>query len=188
MARPPTFPTLYEDLKRIDISDLRRWNYLEPGTSRGGVVSWNTDGIVTASVSILVVLSHENPYMELDYFANGTRVKYRVLLVNIPSNLGNGIVWYFLCPETGKRCRKLYLHGTRFLHREAAKGAMYGNQSQSKRWRAFSVVLQVLKLDEPFNRKYAKRYYKSKPTKRFLGYLRRAQRILERADANPLFR
>ena len=61
------------------------------------------------------------------------------LHADVPSNLEEGIVWYFLCPETGKRCGKLYLQGTRFLHREAAKGAM-------------------------------------------------GQRILERADANPLFK
>jgi len=39
----------------------------------------------------------------------------------IPSNLGKGEVWYFVCPCTRKKCRILYLWGnsTVFAHRSA---------------------------------------------------------------------
>ncbi|MEH6405997.1 MAG: hypothetical protein V7767_01830 [Leeuwenhoekiella sp.] len=74
--------------------------------------------------------------MELDYNYKKEPRNYKVNLVSIPSNIGNGKIWYFLCPETNKRCRNLYSIGGYFLHRKAFKGAMYESQKQSKKWRA----------------------------------------------------
>jgi hypothetical protein len=187
MPRIPTFPTHYDDLKHITIADLKRWNYLEPGTRRGGVITWKQKETTTASISILVNINQDGNYIDLDYMANGDPIKYRISLTSLPSNLGNGIVWYFVCPETGKRCRKLYLIGTRFLHREAFEGGMYSGQTQSKRWRHFDALIRFLNADEPFNRKYAKKYYKGRPTKSYLRLLRRCVRVNDMLASSPLF-
>jgi len=42
-----------------------------------------------------------------------------------PEYPGKGVIWHFLCPATRKRCRKLYLVDTYFLHREAFNGCFY---------------------------------------------------------------
>ena len=61
-------------------------------------------------------------------------------LTSIPSNLGKGVVWYFICPFTWKRCRKLYLLDERFMHRSALPSEMYECQTQSKKWRGIDKI------------------------------------------------
>ena len=100
----------------------------------------------------------------------------------MPSNLGKGIIWYFLCPETSKRCRKLYLIGGYFLHREAFKSCMYESQTQSKKYRELEKTLGAyFRTDDLYNELYKKHFKKSyagKPTKKYLRILD----SLEKAD------
>src|SRR5258707_7040250 len=42
-----------------------------------------------------------------------------------------GSVWYFLCPQTLKRCRILFLVDNKFLQRQAFKGCIYEIQTKS---------------------------------------------------------
>jgi uncharacterized protein (UPF0332 family) len=80
-------------------------------------------------------------------------------------------MWFFVCPVTGKCCRKLYLYGTHFLHREAYKGLMYESQIQSQRTRGmFKVFESVYVKDEVYDelyKKHFKTYYNGKETKRY---------------------
>lgn len=34
----------------------------------------------------------------------------------------SGVVWFFVCPLSGKRCRKLHLEGERYIHASAIRG------------------------------------------------------------------
>ena len=108
------------------------------------------------------------------------KYNYKVHLVSVPSNLGKGIVWYFLCPETNKRCRKLYSIGGYFLHREAFKGCMYESQIQSKKYRQLDKTLGAyFRTDELYSqlyKKHLKKTYAGKPTKRYLRILEGIQR------------
>ena len=114
----------------------------------------------------------ENPYLELDYKFGDEPRNYKVSLVSMPSNLGRGLIWYFLCPSTNKRCRKLYSIGGYFLHREAFNGCMYDSQTKSKKWRQMEKVYGAYfdsdKCYEQLYKKHFKKYYKGKPTKRYL--------------------
>jgi len=140
MPKPYTFPTLYDEVLRINISKLKEWNYLNPDQFKSGTITWSINGEKTASISITVNTYSKQPYIELDYKRNDKPRKYKVSLVSIPSNLGKGKIWYFLCPQTFKRCRKLYSISGYFLHREAFKGCMYDSQTKSKRWRQMDKV------------------------------------------------
>lgn len=104
------------------------------------------------------------------------------------SNLGKGRIWYFLCPETNKRCRKLYLIGGYFLHREAFKGCMYESQSKSKNdillSKRVGSYFALSDLYEELNRKYFKRTYNGKPTKRFLNIVSRIQQAQQNQIEN----
>lgn len=55
-------------------------------------------------------------------------------LVTLRSNLGNGDVYYFLCPQTGRRARVLYrCNGSPiFMHRQAYQRLFYTCQVVSK--------------------------------------------------------
>lgn len=125
MPKQYTFPNLYDDLKTVSISFLTKHGYLKTNQWQSGVITWSMGGNKTGSISIRVNTHSQSPYLELDYNCNEVPINYRVQLVSVPSNLGKGVVWYFICPKTNKRCRKLYLVNTYFYHRSAFNGCMY---------------------------------------------------------------
>lgn len=180
MPKPHTFPTLYDDLKTVSVSFLTKNGYLKPNQWRSGTITWSRDGYETGSISIRVSTQPESPYLELDYKCNGIPINYRVQLVSAPSNLGKGVVWYFVCPHTGKRCRKLYLADTYFYHRSAFRGCMYEKQTQSKRYRQLDKTLGVYfrteQLYEQLHKKHFKKQYAGKPTKKYLKLYRQIQK------------
>jgi hypothetical protein len=171
MPRHSSIPTLYDECKTISLTSLKKWGYLKPGEWKHGGITWSRAGNKTGSISFSVDMFSDNPCFELDYRCNETTINYQVHLVSIPSNIGKGVVWYFLCPATRKRCRKLYLIGGKFLHRTAFRGCFYEKQTYSSRnrnlCRAFEFVSKVDKAYETLHTKYFKKYYAGKPTKRY---------------------
>lgn len=176
MPKPHTFPTLYDEVKTVSISLLSKYGYLKPNNWQGGTITWSRNGSKTGSISIRVSTQPESPYLELDYKCNELPINYRVQLVSAPSNLGKGVVWYFVCPCTGKRCRKLYLAETYFYHRSAFRGCMYEKQTLSKKNRYLDQRLrayfQTDILFEQLYRKHFKKQYAGLPTKKYLKLTR----------------
>ncbi|HEV8515975.1 MAG TPA: hypothetical protein VGQ59_21995 [Cyclobacteriaceae bacterium] len=179
MPKFPTFPTLFDDCKTISISDLKRWKYLEPNTWQNGTITWSRNGNRTGRISITINTYKENPYIELDYKCNGNPINYRVQLITITSNLGRGVIWFFVCPATGMYCRKLYLVDTYFYHRTAFRGCMYEKQTQSHYSRnlgkQFDRFFGSDKAYELIYSKHFKKKYGGKFTKRYLKLLRRIE-------------
>ena len=180
MPKFPTFPTLYDEVLQISITKLKEWSYLNPEQIKSGTITWSRNGNPTGSISIQVNTHSEQPYIELDYKYRDEPRNYKVRLVSIPSNLGKGLIWYFLCPQTKKRCRKLYSIGGYFLHREAFKGCMYETQTQSKKYRQLDKILGAyLKSDNLYSELYKKNFkktYAGKPTKRYLRIMEQIQK------------
>ena len=180
MPKPHTFPTLYDEVKTVSISFLTKHGYLKPNQWRSGTVTWSRNENKTGSISIRVNTQPESLYLELDYKCNEAPIKYRVQLISTPSNLGKGVVWYFVCPRTGKRCRKLYLADTYFYHRSAFRGCMYEKQTQSKKSRYLDKTLGAYfrtdQLFEQLYQKHFKKQYAGKPTKRYLKLTQQIQR------------
>ena len=180
MPKPHTFPTLYNDVLQISITKLKEWEYLKSDQLISGTITWSRNDNKRGSISITVNTKSEKPYIELDYKSNDEPRNYKVQLVSLPSNLGKGIVWYFLCPETNKRCRKLYSIEGYFLHREAFKGCMYGSQIQSKKYRVLDKTLGAyFRTDELYSqlyKKHFKKFYAGKPTKRYLKIMEQIQK------------
>ena len=180
MPKPHTFPTLYNEALQISISKLKEWEYLNPEQIKSGTITWSRNGSQTNSISIKVNTHSEQPYIELDYKYRDEPRNYKVRLVSLPSNLGKGLIWYFLCPHTNKRCRKLYSIGGYFLHREAFNGCMYKTQTQSKKYRQLDKTLGVyFKSDNLYSELYKKNFkktYAGKPTKRYLRIMEQIQK------------
>ncbi len=180
MPKPHTFPTLYNEALQISISKLKEWEYLNPEQIKSGTITWSRNGNQTGSISIKVNTHSEQPYIELDYKYRDEPRNYKVRLVSIPSNLGKGLIWYFLCPHTKKRCRKLYSIGGYFLHREAFNGCMYETQTQSKKYRQLDKTLgayfEIDNLYEELYKKNFKKTYAGKPTKRYLRIMEQIQK------------
>lgn len=175
MPKFPTYPTLYDEVLQISITKLKEWDYLNPEQIKSGTLNWSRNGNLTGSISIKVNTKSEQPYIELDYKYREEPRKYKVYLTSICSNLNKGEIWYFLCPHTNKRCRKLYSIGGYFLHREAFSGCMYEIQTKTKKWRQMDKVYGAYfdneKYYEKLYRKHFKTHYNGKPTKRYLKLL-----------------
>jgi hypothetical protein len=186
MPRHYTFPDLLDECKTLSISKFREWGYLEPGTFKSGVVHWSRNEQRYASIGVLIDTFADRPYLELDYKCNGEPIKYKVYLTSVSSNIGRGKVWYFLCPNTGKRCRKLYMINTYFLHRTAFKGAMYEKQTYSKhsrdQIRAWGKLFCTDNVYDQIYSKHFKTFYKGQPTKRYLKLWKKLRKAGEVSD------
>lgn len=180
MPKPHTFPTLYNEALQIDISKLKGWGYLDPEQIKNGTINWSRNGNPTGSISIKVNTHSEQPYIELDYKYRDEPRNYKVYLTSTPSNLNRGEIWYFLCPQTNKRCRKLYSIGGYFLHREAFNGCMYETQIQSKKYRlldkTFGAYFKSDTLYRELYKKDFKKTYAGKPTKKYLRIMEQIQK------------
>lgn len=176
MPKPYTFPTLYDSVSQLDISNLKEWDYLNDKQIKTGTVNWSIRDKPTNSVTITVNTDVYSPFLELNYNYKGKPIRYRVLLVSIPSNIGNGQIWYFVCPKTLKKCRKLYLVDGFFLHREAVKGCLYETQRRSKKEREIEKYFgDYFKKDKNYELLYSKhfkKYYNGRPTKRYSKILK----------------
>lgn len=181
MPKPHTFPTLYNEALQIHISKLKGWGYLNPKQIKSGTLNWSRNGNPTGSISIQVNTHSEQPYIELDYKYRDEPRNYKVYLTSTPSNLNRGEIWYFICPQTKKRCRKLYSIGGYFLHREAFNGCMYETQTQSKKYRQLYKTLGAyFNSDNLYSELYKKNFKKSyagKPTKKYLRIMEQIQKV-----------
>jgi len=172
MPKPYTLPTLYNDVMQLSITKLKSWDYLEPNKVQTGTITWSINGNKRGSISVRVNTTTDLSYIVLDYQHGSEPRNYKVRLVSVPSNIGNGRIWYFSCPETGKRCRKLYLVGGYFLHREAFNGCMYESQTWSKKFRSierqYRDYFEFENTLSELGKKHFKKTYAGKPTKRYV--------------------
>ena len=117
------------------------------------------------------------------YEYNGETHTYDVALRWKRSNLNpeseHGY-YYFVCPETGNLCRKLYLVGGRFVSRRAFR-ALYPVQTYSKKyrsdtraWRDFVAVDDLV-----FNQRFRREYYRGRIT----PYGRKVEKLARRLGA-----
>ena len=187
MPKISNLPTLYDDVLKLSISKLKEWGYLEPQQAKNGTINWSRYNEITASISIRSNTYTEKPYIQLDYKFNNEPISYKIQLVSLPSNLGKGLIWYFLCPRTQKKCRKLYQIQGYFLHREAFIGCFYESQLISKHYRflenTFGAVFKIESLYEQLYSKHFTKYYNGKPTKKYLSILaqmKKAENINEK--------
>lgn len=182
MAKTPTFPLEIDRCLTVSIADLKRWGCMEKEVFRSGTVYWERGGERVASVGYTVCLNVDFglTFLQFDYSHDGQPVQYRVSLVSAPANIGKGLVWFFRCPFTGQRCKKLHLIEGRFMHRSAVRGAMYKRQTESKKWRLVSRFFDMhdvhAEVWEAIRKPYFKMTYRGKETRRFVRLMRKDER------------
>lgn len=183
MPKTPSFPTCLDEVNQISISSLKSLGYLRPDEVVSGSFGWTRNGKSLGSIAVEVSLP--DSYIELEYGFNGKPISYRVMLESIPAHFG-GNNWYFICPVTGKRCRKLYGIGEYFLSRFAFPSAMYTKQTKSKGSRDILRLFELVKTSSEFlSKPYVRTMYKGKLTKRYRRLLERQEKA---CDADPFER
>lgn len=168
MGRYSTGVQTYDSALQISLKKLKQWGYLEPNKIKSGTLHWSNQWGEVGSISIKVDTTAEPFVLTLDYKYKDTPRKYRINIIWVLSNLGFGKVYYFICPYTFKKCRKLYNIDGYFLHRTAFDGVMYESQIRSKNYRDLANLFGIN--SNPYkklNSKYFKKYYAGKPTKRY---------------------
>lgn len=177
MGRRSTSAHILDELKALSIADLKRFGYLHPGT-RTGTLSWSYYGNPTGNVSVAMQMWENAGYLRFAYTYNQTQdFQYNVHLIALPTNLGIGQRWYFICPRTGKRCTKLFVANGYFQHREGIPGAMYRSQTRSHYRRSLDKYWNA---NDRLHRRHLKWHYKGRPTKRYL------RAVQANAEAEPL--
>lgn len=181
MAKRATHPTIIEDCYCLELSVLCRKYDLSFPRQFEAVMSWKCNGKQTGSINIAV--NTYDMYIELDYNYNGQPRKYRVPLVSTASNLGIGRVLYFVCPSTGRRCRKLYCVEGWFLHRTAFRDCCYQQQTYSKLTRSLMAIMAFAKEDELMDKLHrCRKTYRGKPTRRYTNLMHRLERCSRRYE------
>jgi hypothetical protein len=133
-----------------------------------GVINWTTG----ANISFKLERAHGGYEFELTYektYEGEKRsIDYKIHLITIPSNLGKGDVWYFLCPFTFQKCRILYMgYGSDyFKSRFGYRNRIYYRSQLSSRLDKHND--KFWRLDEKLEKLYPahpKTHYNGKQTK-----------------------
>jgi hypothetical protein len=169
MGRRSNNPFVFDELKIVSIADLKRYGYLRDGY-RYGTLSWSCRGRKTGEVRIAAQVWADRGYLEFRYTYDLEKYfQYQVPLVAIPTNLGMGQRWYFLCPRTGRRCAKLHMANDYFQHRSGIPGGLYNSQTRSGLYRMLD---RFWRAQDQIYTPYLKTHYRGRPTKRYLRYYR----------------
>jgi len=159
-----------DEAKSLSISEIKKWG-LFGNIGQSSLISWYKNKIKTGTIDIKSGFD-VGLYLELSYtYDDSINVKYRVDIVYQRSNLNNGLIPYFLCPISRKKCRKLYLLGKYFVYREAYKNSLYQCQIDSKKVRDFVKVVKPYYTADDIrsliHSKNFKQYYNGTITRRY---------------------
>ncbi len=163
---------------RLDLRVLLQQGQIKKGFHLTGNIEW-TNG---SSIAFESKYTKDEVYFRVAYsitdYRTGkeTNYDYKINFVKIPSNLGKGEILYFVCPESGRRARVLfmayrhhkYIHRDWYLDRYGVR-LYYNSQSVSKNdyhnTIYFNYDSKIKDLEYQLSAKYRKIYYKGKPTK-----------------------
>lgn len=156
---------------KLDINYLIRNKHIQFDKEIHFTLSW-TNGSEMAAVSIW---NNNETFLRLNYSITNKTSKevkqfdYKIYFDTVKSNLGKGSNLYFLCPQSGNRCKILYLcYGAEmfkcrnaYRHRIYYKTQIISKESRDNE-RFFNLERKINKL----NKKRSAINYKGKQTKR----------------------
>ena len=110
MGRRSTGAWTTDECLRLELPFLWKNGYFKAGSLIQGSISWTNDSQVNFTSSYIEKEKWLRLYYTIEDKQIGKKHNYDVTiqLCEVPSNLGKGMIPYFLCPVLGKRCRVLY--------------------------------------------------------------------------------
>lgn len=193
MGRNSTGAFTTMECRKLNINWLFKNGYINQGTIRQGQLSWTDESTaVFESCYTETEKWFRISYTITDRHGTKTDLDYKIQITTIPSNLGKGEIKYFVCPESGKRARILfmaygnhkYAHRDWYLERHNLR-LYYRTQQVSKtdynNTRYFNLKKRIDELETELNKKHRKRTYNGKPTKEHekLQYLKLHQTMYD---------
>lgn len=174
MPKRQTYPTEIEDLPKLSAKTIKK-----TFSSGGAMLNYN--------FAVKSYLLGETASIEIAGESVQGLYIQKIEMVSRKSNINNGLIWYFICPKTGKRCSKLYLYRGLFLHRSAIP-CNYSDQNEARKYRLLKRMFRVengLTGDEIF-KKHFKTKYAGKYTKRYLRIIAKIQREQQKYELDYL--
>ena len=125
-----------EDGLRFSMAKLHRWHNLATLQQSGNCTStWSRNGEKFAQINYQLNVFDETPYMRLWYHWNEQPYDYRIYLTKTKLHFG-GHRWWFICPQTRKRCAVLYKPpGQPYFASRKAYGLAYESQREDHWYR-----------------------------------------------------
>lgn len=157
-----------DEYLHLSIADCKRMGFLKPQAMASGVITWTVNDTKRASIGFATD-TRGVPVAKFSYTCDGQPVDYTVYLRWKRSNLSTDTehgYYYFVCPVTGKLCRKLYLVNGRFVSR-GAFNPLYKEQTKSHRYRndpLFVLLDLETKIEQLETARYRREYYNGKIT------------------------
>ncbi|HWI93243.1 MAG TPA: hypothetical protein VNT20_18320 [Flavisolibacter sp.] len=122
-----------------------------------------------------------NDYVDLEFWINGKLKIQRIELIAKKIKLTGGHEFFFGCPMTGKRKRKLFLHDGRFVSRQAIPHGYYLSEVQSKKYRNgirdLKRMIRYQNTMKQGKKSNFKKHYAGNPTKRYLKVIEAAGKL-----------
>jgi hypothetical protein len=191
MPKPYTAPLLIDQEKTLTTGFLSKYGYLNTNCKITGATGWTSNKSKDLDIYITAIMQRGNERIILNYYDfSNEPVQQTIFLISKPSNLGKGLIWFFICSYNGATCRNLIFVNNRFMHRSNLANAMYSTQAESKYWRKMFQLMPNIPttqkiLNEP-NKKYYKKFYKGQITKRYKKWFTTVQKwndnSIERKD------
>lgn len=189
MAKSPSFPLIIEQLPYISISDLVKEKALKSHTKAFFILPVRINDVVAGTLNCYSHCEDYHSFIEISGLLNGKNFEKVINLEPVRSNLTGktiqkeSFLWYFECPKTGIRCKKLFLHNGIFGSREYFN-PVYRRQVLSKYQIAVEKVCELaIKIEQRLKElgsKKIRRSYKGKPTKAFKKQLRQIKEMENR--------
>ena len=181
MGRNITLKLSIEELKNINISTFTKSSQLKFNTITNGCLEWSINGIVSSSISYKLEMFENDGILHISYvYKKDKTINYSIDIISKKSNLGNGYIYYFVCPMTNIICRKLHLYNGYFYHRSYYNDLIYNSQRLSKKSRELNKIYSMYYDNDLFDeviKKHFKKSYKGKLTKKYLKFLENEKRI-----------
>jgi hypothetical protein len=179
MPRRRTDPPTTDFTQKIQLTDLRRWGFLQPGHYAFTLTLYNPyTGAQSGQVSCELSMLDASGWLRLSYSVNETPYNYLIQLEAVASNLGRGVYYLFLCPLSGRRAKTLYwCPGAPYFAHRAELGVKYETQYVAG---IFGAVVPFYKrsiqAQRALERPRRKRWYAGKPTRWHQAALRALNR------------
>ena len=171
MGRPYTGADYTTNAYQLQVGDLRRRGVIVRGKTVRATMSWPDGG---PTLDMESTWTDREQSLSLSFRLGEETWTQRIAIQTAPSPL-QGELLYFLCPRSGKRCRKLFraYHSHGFYHRTAFGYRLYSPQQASSTYKRAD--RQLLAAERKLATLQAKRR-----TSTYLGQpTRRAVRIAE---------
>lgn len=165
MAKIPTFPDLIEDQFFINMAQFKEYGVLIPYTKSSGIYNHVENGALRGSLDFFLSIGM-NSYSTFSGLFRGKPFEKTIEIKVCESNLSKKIptkepkaIYFFICPVTRKRCRKLYVIGGKFGSAKAFDSLYYRQQTYSKNQVCYEALFGAIeKLKKLQEEKYSFAY------------------------------